>query len=80
MLDRANTTIEHCNTTIAQLEAKITDPHVVNYDKDKLRGYRDFEQRCLNQALIDLQLQREKLERLQKAQVTCVPAVSTLSQ
>lgn len=64
-IDRNQKIIDHCTNTIAQLEAKIADPFVSEFDKQKLRDYRDFQQRNLEDAQRELSSAQQKLERLQ---------------
>ena len=66
-LDREQRIIAHCTSTIAQLEAKIADPAVSEFDKQKLRNYRDFQQGNLEAAQQELAATQRKLNELQNS-------------
>lgn len=63
-IDRNQKIIDHCTNTIAQLEAKIADPYVSEFEKQKLRNFRDFQQRNLEDAQRELAVEQEKLNQL----------------
>lgn len=60
-IDRNQRIIDHCTTTIAQLEARIADPNVSEFDKSKLRAFRDFQQQNLDAAQNELRQAQDKL-------------------
>lgn len=64
-IDRNQRTIDHCTTTIAELEAKIADPGVSVFEKSRLRDYRDFQQSNLENAQRELVAAQDKLKRLE---------------
>jgi curved DNA-binding protein CbpA len=63
-IDRNQRIIDHCITTIGQLEAKIADPCVSEFEKNKLRDYLEFQQRNLTAAEHELADVQEKLNHL----------------
>jgi curved DNA-binding protein CbpA len=65
-IDRNQKIIDHCTNTIAQLEAKIADPYVSEFEKNKLRDYSDFQQRNLENAQRELAVAQDKLDQLQR--------------
>jgi len=64
-IDRNLKIIDHCTNTIAQLEAKIADPYVSKFEKIKLRDFRDFQQRNLENAQHELATAQDKLTQLE---------------
>lgn len=65
-IDRNQRIIDHCTTTIAQLEAKIADPIVSEFEKEKLRTFRKFEQRNLEGAQRELAANQNKLKHIER--------------
>jgi len=63
-IDRAQKAIDHCSHDITQMELKLTDPYVGEFEKNKIRAMRDFQQRNLAAAQAELQNAQETLERL----------------
>ena len=71
-IDRNQKIIDHCSTTIAQLEAKIADPDVSEFEKNKLRDFRDFQQGNLENAQRELTAAQDKLNRLQEQPILTI--------
>ena len=64
-IDRNQKIIDHCNSDLSQLESKIIDPTVSEYNKTKLRDLKEFQQRNLKSAQQELAAAQEKLHQLQ---------------
>jgi DnaJ-class molecular chaperone with C-terminal Zn finger domain len=60
-LDRAQKAIDHCTHDIAEMELKLTDPYISEFEKNKIRSMRDFQQRNLATAQAELQDAQNKL-------------------
>ena len=60
-VNKWETTIEQCTTTIADLEAKIADPNVAESEHYKLRQYQDEQRKRLTEARKISTLLTEKL-------------------
>ncbi len=76
-IDRNQKIIAHCESTIADLEAKIADPYVSEFEKNKLREYRDFQQHNLEAARQELVAAQEKLNQLEQSDLS-TPAPSNV--
>lgn len=63
-VDRAQKAIDHCSHDIAQMELKIADPFVSDFEKNKIREFRDFQQRNLETAQAELRDAQDKLRQL----------------
>ncbi len=63
-IDKHQKIIEHCNSELTNLEMKIADPYVSEYEKNKLREMRDFRQKNLSEAQASLKLAQDKLASL----------------
>lgn len=74
-IDKYEKMIEHCNSELTQLELKISDAMISDYEKNKLRDMRDFRQKNLAEGQAGLQAAQEKLRQLQgdTAPVTTTP-------
>lgn len=66
-IDRAQKAIDHCSHDIAQMELKLLDPYVSEFEKNKIRETRDFQQRNLDSAQSELQDAQRKLNHLEPA-------------
>ncbi|HEY9784239.1 MAG TPA: J domain-containing protein [Candidatus Obscuribacterales bacterium] len=64
-IDRNLKIIDHCNNTIAQLEAKIADPYISDVERNKLIDYRDFQRQNLEAAQRELAVEQDKLQQLE---------------
>lgn len=60
-VDRAQKAIDHCSHDVAQMELKLADPSISEYEKNKIRDFRDFQQRNLEAAQEELRNAQEKL-------------------
>ena len=60
-IDRAQKAIDHCSHDIAQLELRLTDPTISDFEKNKILEMRGFQRRNLQAALTELQSARSKL-------------------
>lgn len=63
-IDKQQKIIEHCNSELTNLEIKIADPNVSEYEKNKLRDMRDFRQKNLSEAQTALKFAQDKLAGL----------------
>jgi len=63
-IDKYQKVIEHCNSELTNLEMKIADPSISEYEKVKLREMRDFRQKNLAEGQSGLKYAQEKLARL----------------
>jgi curved DNA-binding protein CbpA len=63
-LDKYQKAIEHCNSELANLEIKIADPAVSDYEKRKLMDMRDFRQKNLAEAEAGLKAAQDKYTNL----------------
>jgi curved DNA-binding protein CbpA len=63
-IDKYQKIIEHCNSELTNLEMKIADPYVSEYEKNKLREMRDFRQKNLAEGQSGLKYAQEKLAKL----------------
>ena len=63
-IDKYQKVIEHCNSELTNLEIKIADPSISEYEKNKLREMRDFRQKNLAEGQSGLKYAQEKLARL----------------
>ncbi len=64
-VDRYQRAVEHGQTLIPELEAKIADPNVSTTDRRQLESYRDFQQRELSKNIDRLNYAKSHLEELQ---------------
>lgn len=63
-VDRAQKAIDHCSHDIAQIELKLLDPTISDFEKNKIRDFRDFQQRNLDAAQAELRDAQSKLASL----------------
>ena len=63
-IDKYQKVIEHCNSELTNLEIKIADPTISEYEKIKLREMRDFRQKNLEEGQSGLKYAQEKLVKL----------------
>ncbi|NJL72831.1 MAG: DnaJ domain-containing protein [Candidatus Competibacteraceae bacterium] len=63
-IDKYQKVIEHCNSELTNLEIKIVDPSISEYEKVKLREMRDFRQKNLAEGQSGLKYAQEKLAKL----------------
>lgn len=63
-IDKYQKVIEHCNSELTNLEIKISDPSISEYEKVKLREMRDFRQKNLAEGQSGLKYAQEKLAKL----------------
>jgi curved DNA-binding protein CbpA len=63
-IDKYQKVIEHCNSELTNLEIKIADPSISEYEKVKLREMRDFRQKNLAEGQSGLKYAQEKLAKL----------------
>lgn len=63
-IDKYEKIIKHCNSELTNLELKIADPSISDYEKNKLREMRDFRQKNLAEAQENLVYARKKLADL----------------
>lgn len=63
-IDKYQKVIEHCNSELTNLEIKIADPYISEYEKAKLREMRDFRRKNLAEGQSGLKYAQEKLARL----------------
>jgi curved DNA-binding protein CbpA len=63
-VDKYQKIIEHCNSELANLEIKIADPSVSDYEKQKLIDMRNFRQQNLSEAQANLKVAQDKLTTL----------------
>lgn len=63
-VDKYQKIIEHCNSELTNLDLQIANPGVSEYEKNKLRGTRDFRQKNLAEAQANLKFAQEKLSGL----------------
>ncbi|MBX9948742.1 MAG: J domain-containing protein [Candidatus Obscuribacterales bacterium] len=63
-IDRAQKTIDHCNHNIAQMELKLTEPFISDFEKNKIREMRDFQLNNLQIAQSELRDAQNKLKML----------------
>jgi len=64
-VDRAQKAIDHCSHDIAQMELKLADPFVSDFEISKIREFRDFQQRNLETAQAELRDAQDKLWQLE---------------
>jgi hypothetical protein len=72
-VDRAQKAIEHCNHDIAQMELKLTDSYLSEFEKNKIREMRDFQQHNLEAAHEELRSAQDKLNSLDNRWPFCPP-------
>jgi curved DNA-binding protein CbpA len=60
-VDRAQKTIDHCSHDIVQMELKLADPFVSEFERNKIRQMRNFQQRNLQQAQAELRDAQDKI-------------------
>lgn len=60
-VDRAQKAIDHCSHDIAQMELKLLDSYISEFEKNKIRDMRDFQQRNLESAQAELRDAQNKL-------------------
>jgi len=63
-VDKYQKIIEHCNSELANLEIKIADPSVSDFEKQKLVDMRNFRQQNLSEAQTNLKTAQDKLTGL----------------
>jgi hypothetical protein len=63
-IDKYQKIIEHCNSELTNLEIKIADPSISEYEKVRLREMRDFRQKNLAEGQSGLKYAQEKLAKL----------------
>lgn len=63
-IDKYEKVIEHCNSELTNLELKLVDPTISEYEKNKLREMRDFRQKNLAEGQANLRYARKKLSEL----------------
>lgn len=72
-IDRAQKTIDHCNHDIAQMELKLTDSFISEFEKNKIREMRDFQKHNLEFARAELQDAQEKLNSIDRSNSPFAP-------
>jgi curved DNA-binding protein CbpA len=63
-IDKYEKIIEHCNSELTNLDLKLLDPSVSEYEKNRLRETRDFRKKNLEEAQANLKVSRDKLATL----------------
>jgi len=60
-IDKYEKIIEHCNSELTNLDLKLLDPSVSEYEKNRLRETRDFRKKNLEEAQANLKVAQDKL-------------------